>query len=377
MLKTITFEDIIRVLKTYKTERYQLDSLITKLLNYNLTIHIDKIETTLIDLKTFNQYLKSVLLLKQNFRKIFKSHISLTYKNIQELIQMDEKYIEVTKKLEDTKKNDIKVLGPYYQGFDTNILAINETISHLEDFLKRLLSDEVYDELIENNLLVDMLNNIPELEKIYNDWFHKFRLFSICFKGGQSSFQDNSIVNNVKALQQFINHIDEIDQMVYVIDSINELEDYKLISLIEHIKDSKLIINISEKYLYSVLLNFKEELLNKKPILSTIDHLEEQFNAYKLNEENYCQQNLIKLHQQSLTKEGKIKTKNIVFNNYEKLLDETNKFTQIFIADLNVFNSNLDLNRFDLVLLDDVHLANSNQYNRINETKQSICHRWI
>lgn len=372
VLKTITFEDIIRVLKTYKTERYQLDSLITKLLNYNLTINIDQIETNLIELKTINQYLKSVLLLKQNFRKIFKSHISLTYKNIQELIQTDEKYIEVTKKLEDTKKNDIKVLGPYYQGFDTNILAINETISHLEDFLKRLINDEVYDELIENNLLVEMLSNITELEKIYNEWFHKFRLFSICFKGGQSSFQDNSIVNNVKALQQFINHIDEIDQMVYVIDSINELENYKLISLIEHIKDSKLIINISEKYLYSVLLNFKEELLNKKPVLSTIDHLEELFNSYKLNEENYCQQNLAKLHQQSLTKEGKIKTKNIVFNNYEKLLDETNKFTQIFIADLNVFNSNLDLNRFDLVLLDDVHLANSNQYNRINETKQSI-----
>ena len=129
---------------------------------------------------------------------------------------------------------------------------------------------------------------------------------------------------------------------------------------------------MSDKYLYSVLTKYKEQLLQKYPVLNDISSLEENFKLYVLNEENYCNVNLNKLHQKTLSREGKIKSKKIQFNDYEKLLEETDKFTQIFIADLNVFNSNLELNRFDMVLLDDVHLANSNQYNRINETKQAI-----
>ena len=372
VLKTISLSDVLRVLKTYKQEIYQLESLSTRLNDYKLYLEEKTIEEKIKDVKTINQYLESVLLLKKEIRKIFKSELKLTYKNIQDLINNDEKYIDVTKKLENTKKNDIKVLGPYYQGFDTDIISIGETISHLDDFLNRLLNNDVYDNLIENKLLDEMLTHIEELDGIYTEWFNKFRSFSTCFKGGQSSFQENAIVNNVKYLQEFINHINEIDPMIFVIDSLNDFTKYKLITLTEHIKDSKLINGVADRYLYSVLSDYKELALQQYPVLSDILSLEESFKIYNQNEINYCQRNLSKLYQKSLTKEGKIKTKKILFNNYEKLLDDTNKFTQIFIADLNVFNSNLELNRFDLVLLDDVHLANSNQYNRINETKQAI-----
>ena len=371
-LKTITLLDVLRVLKTYKQEKYQLDSLLTKLTNYKIYVQENTIEETLKEVKVINQYLNSVLILKKEIRKIFKPNLRLTYKNIQDLILNDEKYLDVTKKLEATKKNDIKVLGVYYHGFDTDVISIGETISHLDDFIKRLLSEDVYDNLIENKLLDEMLTHINELSEIYNEWFNKFRSFSTCFKGGQSSFQDNTIVENVKQLQEFINHMNEIDPMVFVIDSINELINYKLIILTEHIKDSKLVNGVSDRYLYSVLSDYKEKALVKYPMLNNIINLEEKFELYKKNENNYCQYNLLKLREKSLDKEGKVKTKKTLFNNYEQLLDSSNKFTQIFIADLNVFNSNLELNRFDLVLIDDVHLANSNQYNRINETKQAI-----
>lgn len=372
ILKTTTKENILRVLQTYKTESYQLDSLITKLNKYNLHIEEEKIDDKIKKVKKIDQYLQSVLLLKSQLRQIFLPSLKLSYSNLETLINNDEKYIEVHKKLEENSKIDKEVLGEYYQGFDTDIVSINETILHLEGFLKRLKSEDDYDTILEPKTFNQLLENIDRLNDIYNDWFIKYRSFSTCFKGGQSSFQDNPIQENVKTLQKFINHLDEIETMVYVIDGINEIYEYKLITLIKHIKDSKLIRDLSDKYLYSVLTKYKEQLLQKYPVLNDISSLEENFKLYVLNEENYCNVNLNKLHQKTLSREGKIKSKKIQFNDYEKLLEETDKFTQIFIADLNVFNSNLELNRFDMVLLDDVHLANSNQYNRINETKQAI-----
>lgn len=372
ILKTVSKEDILRVLKTYRTEIYQLDSLTTQLHKYNLTIEEENIENKVKKIKKVNQYLQSVLLLKVQLRQTFIPKLALSYTNLETLIKNDEKYVEIHKKLEENSIEDQKLLGEYYQGFDTDIVSINETILHLEGFLKRLKAEDDYDIILENETFNQLLENIDRLNDFYSEWFIKYRSFSTCFKGGQSSFQDNPIQENVKELQKFINHLDEIETMVYVIDSINELFHYQLITLIEYIKDSKLIRDLSSKYLYSVLTKYKEQLLNKYPVLNDILGLQENFKLYSLNEENYCNLNLNNLRQKTLSKEGKIKSKKIQFNDYEKLLEETDKFIQIFIADLNVFNSNLELNRFDIVLLDDVHLANSNQYNRINETKQAV-----
>ena len=79
-------------------------------------------------------------LLSEQLRQIFLPSLKLSYSNLETLINNDEKYIEVHKKIEENSKIDKEVLGEYYQGFDTDIVSINETILHLEGFLKRLKS---------------------------------------------------------------------------------------------------------------------------------------------------------------------------------------------------------------------------------------------
>ena len=44
----------------------------------------------------------------------------------------------------------------------------------------------------------------------------------------------------------------------------------------------------------------------------------------------------------------------------------------LYLADLNIFNSDLDVSRFDLVLIDDCHLSSTNKYDPINKCKQVI-----
>ena len=48
------------------------------------------------------------------------------------------------------------------------------------------------------------------------------------------------------------------------------------------------------------------------------------------------------------------------------------KTTQVFFSDLDIFNGDLDLNFFDLVILDDVHLSTANKYGRLSECKQAL-----
>lgn len=48
------------------------------------------------------------------------------------------------------------------------------------------------------------------------------------------------------------------------------------------------------------------------------------------------------------------------------------KTVQVFFSDLDIFNGDLDLNPFDLVIIDDVHLSTSNKYGRLSECRQVI-----
>lgn len=48
------------------------------------------------------------------------------------------------------------------------------------------------------------------------------------------------------------------------------------------------------------------------------------------------------------------------------------KTVQVFFSDLDIFNGDLDLDPFDLVIIDDVHLSTSNKYGRLSECRQVI-----
>ena len=66
------------------------------------------------------------------------------------------------------------------------------------------------------------------------------------------------------------------------------------------------------------------------------------------------------------------KVKKIPFNHYNKIINELINYKNVFLIDLNIFNSDIDYSQFDLVLVDDVNLSTSFKYNSIMDCNQVV-----
>ena len=68
----------------------------------------------------------------------------------------------------------------------------------------------------------------------------------------------------------------------------------------------------------------------------------------------------------------KTRLSTIVFNNYNQYITQADKYRQIYLATGDIFNSDIDLGLFDLVIVDDCHLTSANKYYRMLECKQVL-----
>ena len=105
--------------------------------------------------------------------------------------------------------------------------------------------------------------------------------------------------------------------------------------------------------------------------LFDVDKVKAKFEEFERNEQNFCLKNIQDIRKLCL-KKSKSKTVNAMFFEYNKNIDATIKYNNLYLADLNIFNSDLDLSKFDLVIIDDCHLSSANKYSRLDQCKQII-----
>lgn len=365
--------EVKNCLNAFKDEGYRITSICTELLTYGVNISNENVFEKVNKLKEYNRYFKQVNILKEEIKGIYKDLEVVTYKDLVELIKCDEQYQQVQETLQDRAADYKKTIGKYYNGLDTIINEVGITIAHYEDFLKCLNNPAMVDELFEPKLFDELLADTRKLDNIYSQWSAAYRTFSVCFKGSQPEMLTNSFNINTKLFKQFIDKSNQIEPILNINSLTEGFLEYGLKDLYEGIRSCKYGIGISKNFIYSVLYNNYEEVLKLYPELKDMNHFTNDMNDYIRYEIAYCQKNLLALSKYSLeTDKNIIYNHGIEFNNYNKVVKVMNKYAKIFLSDLDIFNSNLNLESFDLVILDDVHLSSSNKYNRLCECKQVI-----
>lgn len=364
---------IKNILNEFKEEGYQITSICTAIRGYGINIIEDNLFEKVESLKKYSKYLKNVNLLKEEIKDIYNNVDSITYKDLVDLMKCDDQYQYVHETL---KKNEAAYkinLGKYYNGLDTIINEVGRTVTHYEEFLKNLNNPSLVDELFIDKKFEELLKDTKHLDNLHSHWSAAYRMFSVCFKGSQPEMLINSFDTNTKLFKQFIDKVDQIEPVLKINSLTEGFLEYGLKDLYDGIRSCKYGIGVSKNFIYSVLYLNYEEALKLYPRLSSIDDFIGYINNYVKFERTYCQKNI-----ENLVKKANEVSKYITyghgieFNEYNKVVKTLSKYVKIFLADLDIFNTNLDLQMFDLVIMDDVHLSSSNKYNRLCECKQVI-----
>lgn len=361
------------LLKEFKDESYRTSSLCTTLRSYNINIIEGSISDKVEKLKIWNEYLKTVDTLKDEIKEIFNGASSVSYDDIVRLIKADLQYQQLLVALDKQKEKYQDHLGKYYHGLDTTINEIGQTIEHYDEFFKMLKDKRILNSIFKDKEFETLLDEARVLDNLYLDWNLAYRMFAVCFKGSQPKLLTNSFSANYTLFKQYISKTDQIHPILKINSLTEEFLQYGLKNLFDGIRSCKYGKNISKQFIYSVLLQNYQEALIQHPILNHPQEEIEKIKEFEKYEIQYCRKNLEEL----IIKSNELKKNptiynNIEFNNYNKLVKAMLKTTQVFFSDLDIFNGDLDLNFFDLVILDDVHLSTANKYGRLSECKQAL-----
>ena len=324
------------------------------------------------NLKEWQDYFEDVIQVGKELEGIFKYNSDIHYASIVHLAEKDEQIIKVTKDIEKKKDYFVGLLGDSYKGFETDITAISKLLEYFDQFSERFIHIKYVKQLFDENIFPIMIKETDLLMDIYNEWFSCFKAFSSCFRGGQAFLQRQSLLDNRTTLKTFIIKLHQLDDVIFISSAIKECEKIKLYDVAQGIKHGEFKEKIADRFYYSILSKYRalleEEYINDYNAKDFLEHLDE-YNKFELD---YCTNNIHALRKSVEHDRRPAKVNNMKFNDYNFLLRVTERQRGVFLGDLNIFNSSIDLSTFDMVLIDDAHLSTANKYSRIKECKQVI-----
>lgn len=370
---SIAPNDVNRVIITLKnilTCNEQADLHIKDLEKYNIMISSEYVIEKINQLSSWTTYLLNVINLRNEIYTIFKKQI-ITIDEIIELIEQDNNYINLLENINNHEEEYVYLLGDNYKKFETVIGDTGIALDHFDNFIEILNDQNDVDELLSTKTFEKFLKNTIELRQMHRDWFTHYRHFSVCFNHGQPSLQTNPFDVVLGTLKEFNSRSSQVENIMRIINSIDELYKLGLFTLVNKIKTGEFKENLCATFCNTIYTKYIDEFDKNYHILFDFSKVKTKFEEFEKNEQNYCLNNIQEIKRLCL-KKSKTKTVNALFYEYNKYVDGTIKHNNLYLADLNIFNSDLDISKFDLVIIDDCHLSSANKYNRLDYCKQII-----
>ncbi len=352
-----------------------IKAIFNHMLIYGINIEGDGILEKLTNIDEWIDYLKRVIKCKESLYKIFIKNVSVTYKDIIELINMDREHYNLFEKTNNKSNHYFSLFGDAYKGLYTDFNAISVLMEHFEAFQNKLENRRHITSLLSTFGFKQMVEEYSELEILSERVAAGNRQFSRFFKGGQAHLLECDLNECVRIIRQYEVKTNQLTSIFEILESLKYFDKLGLYNLVSGIKNSTYKELLAERYIYSTYKIYCEELAMKHPVLQDTSLLLEHFEKALDLELDYCLNNISSLANNIINNDKRNKEKRMVasrFNEYNKLIENEHRNNLVFLANVDIFNSDLMLSNFDTVIIDDCHIGSSNKYHRVDETTQVL-----
>ena len=340
-------------------------------------IHIDGngILEQLGNIDDWIDYLNRVIKAKESLYNIYLNNMSITHKDIINIVNMDREYFGLFQKTDEQNNFYYNLLGESYQGLYTDCSSVYTLIEHFEAFQNKLSNKRKITTLLSTFGFKQMVEEYSNLEALSERVIRAHRQFSRFFKGGLTMLLECDLNKCVQIIQQYELKTNQLAYVFTILESLRYFDKLGLKTLSEGIKTSLYTKNLVDRYIYSTFKIYREELILQNPILANPAKMWDYFDIAESYEQAYGLNNISDLIEKANNIEKNIKTRRNIsshFIEYNKLMENEYRHCLVFLANTNVFNSDLNLSSFDTIIVDDCHIASSNKYHRIEEGRQVI-----
>lgn len=367
--------NFLNIVADFNERAEALATIFNHMLIYGIKIEGEGVLEKLSNVDEWVDYLRRVIKCKEQLYKLFINNTSITYKDVIEIINMDREYYSLFDKTEEKGMYYYGLLGETYQGLYTDCNAISVLMEHFEAFQGKLVNRRHITSLLSTFGFKQMVEEYGVLEVLSERVLVAHRQFSRFFKGGQPTLLECDLNQSVRIIRQYELKTNQLTSMFEILESLKYFDKLGLYNLVAGIKNSTYTTLLAERYIYSTYKIYRKELMEKYPILNNSSKILEYFEEAENAELAYCLNNISSLLANVPNGEKRNKERRIVaphFNEYNKKIENELKNCFVFLANVDIFNSDLWLSHFDTIIIDDCHIASSNKYHRIEEGKQVL-----
>ena len=367
------FDDSTEFIKLYK-EYLNSKATLEKQYQYIKKYGINIVGETIIDKNYYALdwliYLRKIIHVNNRLRSIFKEQIP-SYDDLLLIINTDKEYLRLLSKLEQHAPLMKEYLGETYKGLETDCMYMSIIEKNYGLFLKHLTHPNVIKNLYTDNRILNLIEEFKELDELAEKRLVQHNLFSRYFVGGQYTLLECTLDDSLRVMCKYEERIKELDPVFHIFEYLHRFEKLGLKQLCDGILKAEYSKGMSDVYIYSTYLNYQNELINKYPILTENSSIPLWLENYNYFERNYCQINVRQLERNKLHSEKRV-SNHIAFNDYNKIIENLIPYKNVFLADVDILNADLDISKFDLIIVDDAHLTSAFKYNKVFEAKQVV-----
>lgn len=360
-LSTYGIKDNLKYFNLYKSSYLITRKVYQYIINYLPVANIKNHQDIIKHIYTAYDYLMKVRQSNIMMNDVNKKNSGRI--KIEEYFKLRDRIKQLNKKKEEIRNNQLfsKLYGQLFNYEKSNINEIGSILkkfsAYVECFssyegVKNSLNFEVHKEI------QDILNQVNVL--VY-EISETFKLYGKIFKDGVGNYyyEDFNIV--IDYLQDLMKAKDELITYLEITDHLKIIAKYRLYILSNIIinNETEDVVNLFKYTYFNTLYNL---FIKKYPeALQTLDLKNVLVDIVA------CEKRLTESHIQALRdKKGKL----IHNTNYDDYLKNSGKV--ITLTNTFILNQHLNIKNFDLVLIDDAHLTNANEYYKAIDCKQVI-----
>lgn len=362
----------IKDLKGFLILYDQIDRSTSFFNNFNIEIEESVIEDRLNAINNVLDYLQNAISVRDELTVIFKNKKRISYEELTLLLKNDQKLAENKNKLAESDARFRVLFGEYYNGYETIFTSLIQSIEYFQDFYERFNDLSDLNNVLEPNNISSLVGECYKLSDIHSRYVAIYRNYSACFRKSISFLQSLPLDDASKILENYLNNLDDVPKILKINSILADCEKFKLKGFSEDIQHGTIKSEIANIFLYNVLAEKIAVLRKTAPELFDSGYFYDAIDNYTFYENNYCAKNTMFLRNINDDKLKLLHHENYIFNDYNKIISLTNKHSLIYLADVSIINSSLDLSSFDLMIIDDAELGRANDFNRIKEVKQTI-----
>lgn len=362
--------ELTNALNAYNSSIIEITKLTRSYAVFGFESEKDSFKDIYQELTSFYSYITSLyktndLLIEQLLEK--KEYVSL--EEYYELSESKDQIARIVKGLRSNSKYQ-NIYGNLYLNENTNLSNIQRTLQNFKKYCDCFISDsKVITSLGTKNAekINEHLNVALEASEDLNRAFQNYAKY---FQTGVSYFLYFDFPVIIEHLNTLLKKEKELDAYLVINRNLRKINSYKLEDLSKIVVSENKDNNLVASFKYTYFAYLKNEFLKKKP---EGDDCQDALNKVIALEKTLIRKDInnlvvdIRKHSSN-----KFSVHNIKELDYRRYIKRTKGTKHLFLAPVSLLNYYLDVNDFDLVIIDDAQLLNASEYYNAVLGKQII-----